>query len=65
MTKNLFLSFFGITSRDTFFSNNILLKTRKDDEPFAGIEITDDGREILHVGNPPLTRGHVVEIDDQ
>lgn len=64
MTKNLFLSFFGITSKDTFFSNNILLKTRKDDEPFACIEITDDGHEILHVGNPLSTRGHVVEIGE-
>ena len=41
-----------------------MLKTRKDDEPFACIEITDDGHEILHVGNPLSTRGHVVEIGE-
>ena len=41
-----------------------MLKTHKDGEPFACIEITDDGHEILHVGNPLSPRGHVVEIDE-
>lgn len=64
MAKNLFTSVFGITSKDTFFNNHLLLKWKFDRNPFASIEITDDGREILHVGNPN-SYGHVVVIDDR
>ena len=63
MAKNRFLSLFGISSSETFFSNRILLKNACEAKPFALIEITDDGREILRVGDDYVL-GHVVVINE-
>ena len=63
MSKNIFFSIFGITTKDTFFSNRILLKSKNDMTPFAAIEITETGNKVLHVGGL-LPKGHVVELDE-
>ena len=65
MSKNLFRQIFNITNSDLFFNNCILLKNKFEREPFASLEITDDGKEILHVGDETILRkGHIVEIDE-
>lgn len=66
MSKNIFLSIFGITTEDTYFSNLIRLKRKFSNKPFAAIEINKDGHEVLHVGEELsfLPDGHTVEIDE-
>ena len=65
MSKNLFRQIFNINNNDLFFSNCFLLKRRCEKTPFASLEITNDGREILHVGDEMVLRkGHVIEIEE-
>lgn len=60
---NRILSMFNITSSDTFFHKMFLLKRPNEKLPFASIEITDDGKEILRVGNVE-NKGHLIIVEE-
>lgn len=61
--NNRILSLFNITSSDTFFHNTFLLKRPNEKLPFASIEITKDGKEILRVGNIE-NKGHIIIVEE-